>query len=94
MKKPTGKVRLTKLMKTVLRLMGSGWELGSGTGNMDGPPFLQKGRVGYGGKAAKTNWNTVVGLLDRKLIVQHYKFPTATYSLTALGRRVLKESSK
>ncbi|MCB7130196.1 MAG: hypothetical protein J3T61_11735 [Candidatus Brocadiales bacterium] len=92
MKKPTGKVKLTKPMKTVLRLMGSGWELGSGTGSMDGPPFLQKGGVGYGGDTAKTNWNTIGGLLDRKLIVQHYKFPTATYSLTPLGHRALKVS--
>lgn len=92
--KPAGKVKLTEYMKAVLRFMNSGWELGSGTGSQDGPPFLQKGKVGYGGDSTNTNWNTIAGLLNRKLIKQHYKFPTATYSLTPLGRRALKESSK
>ena len=81
--KPTGKVRLTKAMKAVLHLMGSGWELGSGTGSMDGPPFLQKGRVGHGGESINTNHNTLHALWTRKLIVvRHHNFPTDIYSLT------------
>ena len=94
--KPAGKVKLTKVMKSVLHLMASGWELGSSVGTlMGGPPWLQKGGIGRGGETIDSNQNTVHALYIRKFIVQkRYKFPTATYSLTPLGRRVLKESSK
>ena len=92
--KPAGKVKLTKVMKSVLHLMASGWELGSDTTSSGSAPWLQLGGIGRGGRTVNTNWNTVAGLLNRKLIRQHYKFPTATYSRTALGRRALKESSK
>ena len=86
--KPAGKVKLTKLMKTVLRLMGSGWELRVSTSLHGGPPRMQKD----GGDSRGVSRKTVDALWDRKLLVQHYKFPTATYSLTTLGRRALKES--
>ena len=92
--KPAGKVKLTKAMKAVLGLMASGWGLGAGSGIMAGRPWLQKGGIGRGGETINTNWNTVAALGFRKLIKQHYKFPTATFSLTPLGRRALKESSK
>lgn len=90
MTKPAGKVKLTKQMKAVLSLMGSGWELSVGTSSMGGPPRLQR----RGRESIYTNRKTVQGLWDRQLIVQNYGFPTATYSLTPLGRRALKESSK
>ena len=94
--KPAGKVKLTKQMKAVLYLMGSGWELGSSNSMlMAGPPWLQKGGIGRGGETTKTNQNTLHALWTRKLIVvKRHNFPTAIYSLTALGRSALKESSK
>jgi hypothetical protein len=94
--KPAGKVKLTKPMETVLRLMASGWKLGSFAGYiLGGRPWLHKGGIGRGGETIKTNQSTVHALWIRRLIVQnYYKFPIATYSLTPLGRRALKESSK
>ena len=87
--KPAGKVKLTKAMAALLQLMGSGWELRLSVTTSGGPPWLGRGREMF-----HTNRNTVDGLSRRKMITQHYEFPTVTYSLTPKGRRALKESSK
>jgi len=83
---------LSKIQKDVLKLMASGWELGSTCGGR-GPYIhdLQKGGQGKGGQTKKVNANTIDSLHKNKLIISKYGFPTSTYSLTYLGKQIAKE---
>jgi len=79
------KMKLSKLQQEVIDLMNNGWELGRDV-TYNGRCWMQKGGLGCGGNTKKVGHNTVHALYRKGLIEEHYRFPTAKYTLTSKAR--------
>ena len=78
---------LSPAMQHVLDRMTEGWALGRSSTVLDGGLcWLQKNGVGQGGPCEDVKRATVDALHDRGLILYHYAFPSATYTLTQKTR--------
>ena len=83
-------IKINAKQLEVLTLMNNGWELGYASGRDYSHHWLQKGGCGHGGESKNVNSNTAHALYNRKLITQHYSFPTSTYTLTEEAKEILE----
>lgn len=75
--------KLSPAMQHVLDRMREGWTLTRGTSSLSTGAYLKHAPVNGKRGWARVRSNTVFALEARDLIVEHYGYPEATYTLAA-----------